>query len=386
MSVVVRKVENKADFKAFFEFPWRIYQDNPYWVPDMPSLRRTTLDKQKHAAWEYMDGDYFVAWRGQEPVGTIAAMVNHRHNQFHDENIGFFGFFECVDDQAVADALFGAAEDYLRAKGVTDIRGPASFTSNEPYGLLIDSFDKQPMVLMPYNHAYYMRLIENAGFQKVKDLYSWIEDLNIEPALVEPNGEPTRAVRAVRRNMERRKITIRTINMKDKGREFQTLRDLYDAGWEKNWGFVPMTNRELDGLVKDLGLLLLPDYTFFGEVDGQPVGFLLAIPNFNQVLGLVRPRPGVPEIWYWLKALWHWKMRPKIKSLRFILMGVREDYRGLGVDAAMHLAIGEQLLKDPRFTQVEASWVLEDNDNLNRLAEHFGATMHRTHRLYQKAL
>ena len=320
--ITVRKVEDKADFKAFFEFPWKLYKDYPYWIADLPSMRRDMLNKKKHAAWEYMEGDYFVAWQNGEAVGTIAAFVNHRHNEYHKENVGFFGCFECIDNQEIANALFRAAEEQLKTFGVDAIRGPASFTVNEYFGLLGNGFDDYPTVLMPYNPEYYIRLIESFGFQKAMKLLSWrlpFEDAR--PMLYEADGvTKTRIHQLVEKNSKRRDITVRPINMRDKKNEFKRLKDLYNVAWEKNWGFVPLNQRELDELERDLGLLLLPKYTLFASVKGELAGFMLLIPDMNQVMRRVRANPRVSEIWWLLKALWHFKIRPKATNLRIILL------------------------------------------------------------------
>lgn len=385
MHIEVRKVASKADFNTFFEFPWRLYKNDPQWVAELPSLRRTTLDKTKHAAWDYMQGDYFVAFKNGEPAGTLAAFVNHRHNEVHQENIGFFGFFESVNDQAVADALFEAGETLLRGMHVDAVRGPASFTANEIYGLLIHGFDGPPVLLMPYNPPYYATLIEHSGYQKVMDLNAWIA----RKADYEANHEhiiPDRLLRVTRKNMERRGITLRTFDMKNKARDFALMRQLYNEAWENNWGFVPMTERELDNLVRDLGQLLDPDYVILAYVEGQPAGFLLAVPDFNQILKQVNPRPGVPEIWWLLKTLWHWKIRPKATALRVPLLGVKAEYRSLGVDSAMMLETVEKTLKSDRYNAIEGSWVLEINQPTNQVAHKLGMENYRQYRLYQKAL
>lgn len=385
MSLVVRKVDNKADSKVFFEFPWLLYKNDPNWVPELPSLRRSTLNKKKHAAWEYMEGDYFVAFRDGQPVGTIAAFVNHRHNEVHGENIGFFGFFECLNDQQAAKALFDTAEAYLRDKNVEAIRGPASFTSNEVYGLLIENFDLPPAILMPYNPRYYPGLIESCGYQKVMDLYAWIARKS-EFSERHEHVIPDRLLRVTRQNMARRGITLRTFDTKNKKRDFQLLRQLYNEAWEKNWGFVPMTERELDNLVRDLGQLLDPDYAVLAFVRDEPAGFLLAVPDFNQILKVVNPHPGVPEIWWLLKTLWHWKVRPKATMLRIALMGVKEEFRALGVEAAMFLETGEKILSSSPYTSVDGSWVLETNQPTNQLLMKIGMDNYRRYRLYQKPL
>jgi GNAT superfamily N-acetyltransferase len=386
--IQVRPVQTPAEHEAFVRFPWLLYRDHPHWVPDLPSLRRDTLNKQKHAAWEYLEGDYFLAWDGNLPVGQIAAFINHRHNDYHQENIGFFGFFECQNDQRIANALFAAAEDYLRAKGVSAIRGPANFSTNETCGFLLEGFDQDPMVLMPYTPEYYLRLAEGAGYEKAMDLYSWKgTHQTVHGDMYDEHGAERKVVSVVKRNMERRHIHTRTIDMQHKQREFRILRSIYDKAWEKNWGFVPMTDRELDNLVRDLGFLLMPDYTFFAYVGDDPAGFMLLVPNFNEVLKQVMPHPGRPAA-YWLpQVLWHWKARPKITSARGALMGVKEQYRAIGVDAALFLALGQQFLRDPQGLEwMEAGWTLEINEPVNRLLGNFGTHRHRSHRLYQKTL
>jgi hypothetical protein len=389
MTLQIRQVTTAAEMKAFIQFPWTLYKDFPHWIPELPSLRRDTLDKRKHAAWEYLEGEYFLAWRDGQVVGQIAAFVNQRHNQIYDETLGCFGFFECIHDHEVAQALFQTAETFLSAKGVSAIRGPLNFSVNDTIGVLTDSFDRDPMILMPYNPPYYIELIEAAGYHKEMNLYAWRNFFSkARQTIYEADGQTEqRVVKAARRAMQRAEITVRTLNPRQKQADFQILRQIYATAWEKNWASLPLTDRELDNLVRDLGFLLLPDYTFFAYVKDQPAGFMLLIPNFNEVLSLVRPHPRRPEAWWLVQLLWHWKIRPKIKSLRVILFGVKEEYRSLGVDAALNLALGEQMMREQRgFEWVEAGWVLETNENINRLMEHFGGQMHRQHRLYRKNL
>lgn len=389
MSITVHKVETPQQHEAFVRLPWELYKDNPYWVAELPSMRRETLSREKHPAWDYLEGDYFLATRGEQIVGQIAAFVNKRHNEYHNENIGFFGFFECIEDAEVAAALFKTAKDYLRGKGVDAIRGPASFSSNELYGLLIDNFDTIPTTLMPYNPPYYQKFLEDAGFAKAKDLHSWRAEFSYAPEMFyEEDGQTERRiVKATRRNIKRRNITVRTLDTRHKRRDFEMMRDIYHDGWETNWGFVPMTNRELDALIDTLGFLVLPRYCFFASVDGDPAGFMILIPNFNQVLHAVKPKPGVPEAWWYAKAAWHWKIRSKIDNLRVPLMGVKKQYHGLGVTPSMFLALGEQMLAEKQPLQwVEPGWVLEDNRDTNEVLKHFNCHIFRTHRIYEKSL
>lgn len=381
-AVEVRKVETAADFKALFEFPWTLYKGDPNWVPPLLSMRRDLLDKQKNPAWaEYMEGDYFAAWRGDRIVGTIAAFINHRHNQFHNEHVGWFGLFEVYDDQEAATALLTTAADWVRARGYDAIRGPQTFTTHEDCGVLVDGFVR-PVLLMPYNYPYYGKLVENAGFHKAMDLYSF--HLSRQGAAEHKTGD--RLKRLTDAVMKRNKISVRRIDAKNLKADFALFKELYNAAWDKNWGFVPMTPRELDAMVDSLGQFFDPDKAFFGEVNGQPAGFVLAVPDFNQVLHKVYPRPGVPEVFSLLKALWYWKIRPAIDTARIPLMGVKEEFREKGVAAVLYYFVLEALLADPRIQHSDSGWILEANENMVSIALSFGSTIYKTHRIYEKVL
>lgn len=379
-SVEVRKVENAADFKAFFEFPWTLYKHDPNWVPPLLSMRRDLFDKKKNPAWdEYMVGDYFVAWRGDKIVGTIVAFINHRHNQFHDEHIGWFGAFDVYDDQEAAAALLETAAEWVKSRGYDAIRGPQTFTTHEDCGVLVDGFTR-PVLLMPYNYPYYAPLVESAGFHKAMDLYSF--HLSRQMVMEHRTGE--RLKRLTEAVMKRNKITVRRISAKNLKADFALFKELYNAAWDKNWGFVPMTPRELDAMVESLGQFFDADKAFFGEVNGQPAGFVMGIPDFNQVLQKVYPRPGVPEVFSLLKALWHWKVRPVIDTARIPLMGVKEEYRDKGVAAVLYYYVLEALLDDPHIQHSDSGWILEANENMVSIALSFGSTIYKTHRIYEK--
>lgn len=378
--VTVRKVESRQDFRAFFEFPWTLYRDDPHWVPPLLSMRRDLLDKRRNPAWaEYMEGDYFAAWRGDQIVGTIVAFINHRHNQFHQEHIGWFGMFEVYDDQEAASALLDAAADWVRARGYEAIRGPQTFTTHEECGILVDGFVR-PVLLMPYNFPYYGRLVEAAGFVKAQDLYSF--HLSRQGALEHKTGD--RLARLTQAVMKRNKITVRKIDRRNLKAEFQLFKDIYNAAWDRNWGFVPMTARELDALVHSLGQFFDPDLAFFAEVNGDPAGFILAIPDFNQVLHRVHPRPGVPEWWSLLHALWHWKVRPIIDTARIPLMGVKDAYHNTGAAAVLYYYVLEALLSTSYVMHSDSGWILESNENMVSIALSFGSTIYKTHRIYEK--
>ncbi len=380
-TVTVRKVENAADFKAFFEFPWTIYKNDPNWVPPLLSMRRDQLDKKKNPSWEYMEGDYFAAWRGDKIVGTIAAYINHRNNEYHNEHIGWFGAFEVFDDQEAATALLNTATEWVKAKGYDAIRGPQTFTTHEDVGVLVDGFTR-PVLLMPYNLPYYRTLIEGAGFVKSMDVFSF--HLSRQGAAEHATGE--RLERLTKAVMKRNKITVRQIDSKHLKEEFNLFKDLYNAAWDKNWGFTPMTPKELDGMVNSLGQFFDSRFAFFAEVDGVPAGFVMGVPDFNQVLKAANPRPGVPEVVSLVRALWYWKIRPIIDTARIPLMGVKETFRNKGIDAVLYYYVLQALLNAPRIQHSDSGWILEVNENMVSISLSFGSTIYKTHRLYEKKL
>lgn len=377
--VAVRKVETRADFKAFFEFPWTLYRGDPNWVPPLLSMRRDLLDQQRNPSWEYMTGDYFAAWRGEQIVGTVAAYINRRHNEFHNEQTGWFGAFEVYDDQEAASALLNTAAEWVRARGCDTLRGPQTFTTHEDVGILVDGFTR-PVLLMPYNYPYYQRLVEGAGLVKAMDVYSF--HLSRQGSQEHATGE--RLKRLTQTVMKRNKITVRPVERRRLKAEFDLFKELYNAAWVANWGFVPMTPKELDALVASLGQFFDPAFAFFAEVDGVPAGFILGIPDFNQVLARARPRPGVPEVWSLLRALWFWKVRPVIEWARIPLMGVKPEFRNKGVDAVLYYHVLEALLNSGYINHSDSGWILEVNENMVSIALSFGSTIYKTHRFYEK--
>jgi hypothetical protein len=386
-SVAVRKVESKADFSTFLKFPWTLYKGDPNWVPPLVSMQRDKLNKQKNPTWKHLTGDYFFAWRGAKPVGTIAAFVNHRHNEFHNENMGFFGLFEVYDDQEAADALLQTAADCVRALGADALRGPASFTTNEECGVLIEGFDDPPVVVYPYNPPYYQHLIEGApGFAKVMDTYAYRFTLQD----TESAEKLQKLFRVIHKNNERRHISVRPPDTKHLKQEFVALKDIYNKAWEKNWGFVPFSEEELDDLVKNLGLYFDPRITLFAEVSGEPAAFVLAIPDMNQALHYAYPRPGKPDIISMLQVAWFWKVRRrKITRIRIPFMGVKESYRGIGAETGMLANLFERALKlAPKmgWEYADGGWVLETNEPMIRMCEAYNGEIYKRFRLYERAL
>lgn len=374
--VTVRKVETPSDFKAFFEFPWVLYKDDPNWVPPLVSMRRELLDKTKDPAWEYIEGDFYGAWRGDKLVGTITAFINHRHNEFHQEHVGWFGTFEVYDDEEAAQALLNTASEWVRSRGYDAIRGPQSFTTHQEIGVLVDGFTR-PVMLMPYNKPYFDRVVQSAGFTKAMDLLSFYTNAEMIKAAEERLEKLTAAI------IQRGKITIRPINRKKLREEFGLFKELYNAAWDKNWGFVPMTPKELDGMIESLAQFFDPDLAFFAEVDGVPAGLVVSVPDFNQVLQIAYPRPGEPEAFTLLKAVWNWKIRPVMDWMIVPLLGVREEYRKKGVDVVMYYHMIKAAL-DKGVKHANGGWILETNHDMVSIAKNVGSKAYKTHRIYEK--
>ncbi|MCA9908631.1 MAG: GNAT family N-acetyltransferase [Anaerolineae bacterium] len=379
-NIEIRKVATAQELRAFIEFPWTLYKNDPNWIPPLVSMRRDVLDKKRNPAWEYLDGDYFCAWRNGQLIGTVAAFINQRHNEYHDEQIGWFGAFETIEDEHVAQKLLDTAADWVRAKGYTTIRGPQTLTTHEEVGLLIDGFTP-PVLQMVYNPPYYRSFIEDAGFQKSMDMYSFFlsSDQAAEGGL---NGRLMRIAQSI---MKRNKITIRQANPRNMRSEFELIKDIYNSAWEKNWGFVPLTERELDMVVEALGMIVDPRMLFFASVEDEPAGFILAVPDMNQVFQRVRPRPGVPELLSLLQVVWHWKVRHVVDGVRVPLMGVKTKYRGRGVDAVMYSHILESVI-NCGYKNSDSGWILATNEAMVSIAKNFGSQIYKTYRLYEKAL
>jgi len=380
--LTIQPVSAPEERLAFIHFQWQVYRDDPYWVPPLISERIVFLDQERHPFYQHADVQLFMAYRDGRPVGTIAALVNHAHNEFHDEQVGFFGLFEVLKDQEAANALLETACAWVRDKGMKAIRGPANYSTNEEIGLLVDGWDGPPVVMMTYNPRYYVDFIESAGFYKAMDLLAYYLDLT----QFGPHGEnlPPKFLRVTQKVRERGGFTTRKINMRCFNEEVNLFKGIYNSAWEKNWGFVPMTDAEIDHMAAGLKQILDPDILRFAEKDGQPIGAMVPLPDLNQALIRAYPRPGVPEWWTMVKLLWYWKVRRCVTTMRAFAGGVLEPYRGRGVEALMLADLAMDAL--PRYKQCEISWVLENNIMMRRTAEVFGAKVYRTYRIYEKTL
>lgn len=371
--IVVRAVQGRRDLRHFIKLPWRIYAEDRNWVPPLIADLKAVLHRRKHPYHQHADSEYFLAWRKGVVVGRIAATINHRYNEFHEERTGFFGFFEVVRDEAVARALLQTAEEWVRARGMERVLGPVSFSTNEeaPLGLLIDGFEHAPILMTSHNPPWYAALIEGGGYAKARDL--------VAIKLQHSNDPPERLVRGVERLEKREGITVRPFEVRRFREEIETIKSIYNSSWERNWGFVPMTDAEFEHTAKQFRPILDPSLCLIAEVAGKPVGFSLVLPDYNQALWHLNGRLFPLGI---LKLLWY---RRKIDRVRILTLGLIPGYRRRGLDAMMYLRIFQAAARGG-YDWGEASWILEDNWEIRRGMERCGGEVYKTYRIYEKGL
>jgi GNAT superfamily N-acetyltransferase len=373
----VRAARDRRDLKRFIDLPYRLHARDPVWVPPLRRDVKLLLSRTRNPFFEHGDAEYFLAERDGEVVGRIAAISNRLHNETHGDLVGFFGFFESIDDQAVADALLRTAGDWCRKHGHHDVlRGPASFSVNDECGLLVDGFDHPPTLMMPHNPRYYISLLERAGFTKAKDL--WVYQGGTEEHYV---PVPERLARGTELIRQRQGITLRALNLRDFQGEVERIKELYNGAWEKNWGFVPMTEHEIDHLAAQFRPVVIPDMVPMAEKDGKLIGFGIALPDLNVVFRRHRSGRLFPMI---LDLLWSLKMK-RIRRARILLLGVHPEYRGKGIDAMLYHWIWTKS-KERRIYWGEAGWILEDNPAMNAGLEKMTFRVYKTYRLYDRRI
>ena len=369
MAIEVVAISGKSGLNEFVKLPWSIYVNDPQWVPQLQIATKELLDRAKHPFYANADAEFFVARRDGRPVGRIAAIIDRNHNKFHEEKAGFFGFFESIDDQEVANALIETARKWVTERGAEFLRGPVNPSTNYECGLLVEGFESSPMVMMTYNPRYYPRLIEKAGLQKVKDLYSFVN--TADGVDLEKIG------RVADRALKRHGVTIRPINLKDFQGEVERVWNVYNAAWSRNWGFVPMTKEEFFLMGKEMKQILKPEMVLIGEARGRMIGFALALPDVNVA---IKPANGRLLPTGLLKILYYQR---KIRAVRVIALGVVEEFRASGVAAGFYAALVRNARKLGYDQECEMSWILEDNVLMTRSLELMGARRSKTYRLYQ---
>lgn len=370
--IEIKTVRINKDLNQFIKLPWKIYHGDPNWVPPLIIDMKKMLDKKKNPFFEHSDAELFLAYNNGETVGRIAAILNNNHNQMHNEKVGFFGFFESIQDPAVSNELLRTASTWAKDKNLTHLRGPMNFSTNDSCGFLSDGFDSPPVILMPYNPKYYLELMDKFGLSKTKELYAYYfnRDMPI----------PERFEKLAKRTLEDESIRFRTLNLKDFRNEVETVKSIYNEAWLANWGFVPMTDAEFMHMAKDLKTIVDPDIVYFADVDGEPAGFSLSLPDYNQILKDINGRLLPFGIF---KLLWNKK---KINRIRVITLGVKPKYqRKRGLAPTFYYETYTRG-KKKGYALAEFSWILEDNVLMNRALEGLGAKLYKKYAIYEKPL
>jgi len=367
--IEVIEVRTRKDLSDFIRLPFSLYSGHAFYVP--PLIR----EMQKHFSGEnpffhHAKVRYFLAKRDGRTEGRIVSIVNRQHIEFHKEKAGFFGFFEASNDYEIASALLETSSKALRQEGMDIMRGPMSFSTNEECGFLIEGFDSPPMLMMPYNPGYYNDFMERYGMEKAKDLHAYIHDMPEEP--------PQKILR-VAGIAEKSGIRARQLDKKNFDFDMRMFQEVYNSAWERNWGFLPLNDEDLAYMCKNLKPVIVPELTWIAEKNGEPVGFLGLLPDFNFVLKRMNGKMNPVSI---IRALYYSR---KIKDLRLLLLGIKAEYRNRGVDALLFRE-GFYNVKKGGYQRVEFSWILEDNIPIQRIVEMIGGRLYKKYRIYEKRL
>ncbi len=363
-------VSDPSERKEFLKFPYTLYKDHPQWIAPLMMEQKKLIDTAKNPFYETADLAMFVATRNGKTAGRIAAIHNKVYNDHHGTNIGFFGFFDCIDDQKVCDLLVKAIGDWFSERGIFEVVGPTSPGMMDVIGVLFEGFEHEPYLLMAYNFPYYDTLLNNAGLVKAMDLFAY----RVTKQTIALD-RMARAADIVRSRIPN--LTIREVNLKDFDHEVAIIRHIFNRAWSRNWGFSPLSESQFRYLAKDLKTIIDTDFAQIAEVEGIPVAFSIALPNMNQALkhidGKLMPF-GILKLLYYAR---------KIHQLRTALMGVIPEFQGKGIDALLNKQIIENGLAKG-FDTAELSWILESNVDMIRVAERMGATVEKRYRMYTK--
>ncbi len=375
MTLRIERVEGRKALQQFIDFPHDLYAGDPNYVPELFMSQEALLNRAKSPFFLHSKAEYYLAKSPDGKIlGRIAAIRNNNYIGFANDQAGFFGFFEVVEDYSVAKALLDTASDWLRAQGLERVMGPANFSTNETCGVLIENFEEPPCVLTTYNYPYYAEFLERYGYVKHSDLLSY--DLPVDK--LTPEMEATAA--RLENRLAERGITIRTIDMKNFDSEVNKFLPIYNASWDQNLGFVPMTEAEVRQMGKDLKMAIDPDFVYFAEKDGKTIGIALSIPNLNEIfIKISRGRLFPTGLFKFLFG------RKSIKSVRIVALGVLPEYRRTGLDMCFYVRSFQTAIRKG-IPRGEASWILENNALMNRALMQIGGRMFRKHRIYEKTL
>lgn len=367
----IRRVKTKSDLSRFIEFPYHLYRMDRFWVPPLRRDVRFILS-DRNPFWEHTDRELFIAESKGRIVGRICAILDRNYVSIHNEKCGFFGFFECEDDYTVSEMLFSEVTQTLKRWGMEKMRGPVNPSMNEECGFLLEGWDSPPFIMMTYTPRYYLELSERWGMKKAKDLFAFIVDV--------PDEIPEKMTRVSQLIKKRNPdISVRPVDLRYFRREVNYIKEIYNNAWEKNWGFVPMTDSEIEDMAKRLKSLVVPDLVLLAFDREKPVGVILTIPNYNEILKRLNGKLGPIEI---AKFLYYKK---RIEGLRLMILGVLEGYRKRGIESLLYI---QSIIAAKRlgFKRAEFSWVLEDNYPVHQAAYTMNAKLYKKYRIYEKEL
>jgi len=376
-SVTIRPVRSRRELKRFVKVPFRLHRESEQWVPPLVFERMQFLDRKKNPWFEHGEAEFFLAERAGEDVGRISAHLDHRWDSFQGGKDAMFGFFEAAEDPEVVRALFDAATEWATERGRERILGPMDFTTNDEIGILIEGFERQPMILEPWHPPYYQRLIEAEGFAKAMDVLMW--ELRMGELKEGEKFDPS-IHEAAEKALHDEGITIRNMRKSDMAGEVRRFMDVYNEAWGDNWGFVPITDAEVEFQAKNLKQVLDEEWTFMAEKDGEVVGAALTLPDINQVMAKLDGRL-LP--FGWAKFLLG---KRKIDRLRVFALGVKHDYRHSGIAAGLYLEHIKMAAKPDKIKWGEMGWILETNKPMNRAMEGMGGKIVKKYRLYERSL
>ncbi len=373
-AVAVRPVTSYREMGIFIDIPWRMYADDPMWVPPLRLERRLHFSRFnpffKHGEWQA-----WIAYRNNQPVGRISAQIDQLHRQRYGADTGHFGLLEGIDDTEVFAALLHTAEEWLAVRHTRHISGPFNLSINQECGILVEGFDTPPMVMMPHSRAWYGRLIEEQGYQPLKDLLAYWAEVDYKmprlmSALIEKFSKQVR---------------LRTLRRDKFGEEMEILRDIFNDAWSENWGFVPFTKAEFAELGSSLRLLVPDEFIQIAEVDGHPAAFMVGLPNLNEIFADLN---GSLFPFGWIRMIKYLKSR-RVHTGRIPLMGVRKQFQ----NSPIGMALAIMVIDAPRqaglsrgIQAVELSWILEDNKAMRAILDYLGCRQYKRYRIFGKTL
>jgi hypothetical protein len=375
MSVKIDTIDlsKSSDLNRFVNLPWSIYKNDPKWVPPLKMAVKDVLNVKKHPFYKTATVEAYIAVKDGKDVGRILAVNNKAYNDYHQTKIGYFGFYETINDQEVSDTLLDTAVKYVKALGLTDIQGPMNPGTNYECGLLVNGFDDDPQIMMTYNPKYYETLVGNYGLNKTMDLLAYDTDARFEmPKIIKDIAS---------RTIKKENVTFRTLNLKKWNEELDIMFDIYNSAWEKNWGFVPMTQDEFYHTAKDLKSIVNPELVHIAEVNGKAAGFILTLPDLNQVFKQIPSGNLSPMAIYKILTA-----KKRMTRCRVITMGIKKEYRKMGLETLLYTHNHESIKKNPLFNRIEMSWILESNLEMNKPLIRMGAKAYKTYRIFEKKI